>query len=148
MLRRKDGGQAMILCLVCRSPNLYTKAENLYVCNDCGNEWEQFTPKVYAVDFDGCLCEDAWPEIGAPRMAVIDYFINLRACGDKLVMNTCREGELLNDAKKWCMLRGLVFDAYNENLPERIAEYGGDCRKISADFYVDDKNLFMEGVNT
>jgi hypothetical protein len=41
-----------------------------------------------------------------------------------------------------------VFDAYNENLPERIAEYGGDCRKISADFYVDDKNLFMEGVNT
>jgi DNA-directed RNA polymerase subunit RPC12/RpoP len=28
----------MMLCLVCRSPNLYTKAENLYVCNDCG--WE------------------------------------------------------------------------------------------------------------
>lgn len=102
---------------------------------------------VYAVDFDGTLCESAWPEIGAPRMAVIDYFINLRACGDKLVMNTCREGELLNDAKKWCMLRGLVFDAYNENLPELIELYGGDCRKISADFYVDDKNLFMEGVN-
>jgi hypothetical protein len=43
--------------------------------------------------------------------------------------------------------RGLVFDAYNENLPERIAEYGGDCRKISADFYADDKNIFIVGVN-
>jgi hypothetical protein len=102
---------------------------------------------VYAVDFDGTLCESAWPSIGSPHMAVIDFFINLRACGNQLVMNTCREGDLLDDAKRWCMERGLVFDAYNKNLPERIAQYGGDCRKISADYYCDDKNLFMEGVN-
>ena len=62
--------------------------------------------KVYAVDFDGLLCEDACPEIGAPRMAVIDYFINLHACGNKLILNTCREGKLLEDAKRWCMVRG------------------------------------------
>jgi hypothetical protein len=46
------------------------------------------------------------------------------------------------------MLRGLVFDAYNENLPELIERYGGDCRKISADFYADDKNIFIVGINT
>lgn len=34
--------------------------------------------------------------------------------------------------------------SYNENLPERIAQYGGDCRKISADYYFDDKNMFKE----
>ena len=27
----------------------------------------------------------------------------------------------------------------NENLPELIELYGGDTRKISADFYIDDK---------
>lgn len=103
---------------------------------------------VYSVDFDGCLCEEAWPEIGAPKQHVIDYFIDLRACGHKLILNTCREGKLLDDAKRWCLERGLVFDAYNENLPELIEQYGGDCRKISADFYLDDKSIFMEGVNT
>ena len=35
---------------------------------------------------------------------------------------------------------GLDFDAVNENLPERIAEFGGH-KKISADFYIDDKNM-------
>jgi hypothetical protein len=99
---------------------------------------------VYAVDFDGLLCEEAWPSIGPPRKAVIDYFINLRACGHKLILNTCREGKHLEAAKKWCLACGLAFDAYNENLPERIAQYGGDCRKISADFYYDDRNRLIE----
>ena len=103
--------------------------------------------RVYSCDFDGLLCDDAWPEIGRPHMDTIDFFINLRACGNKLILNTCREGKLLDDAKRWCMARGLIFDAYNENLPERIAQYGGDCRKISADYYFDDKNMFMESVN-
>ncbi len=102
---------------------------------------------IYAVDFDGLLCEEAWPEIGAPHMAVINHFVNLRACGHKLILNTCREGKYLEDAKRWCMARGLVFDAYNANLAERIKQYGGDCRKISADYYVDDKNLFLKEVN-
>ena len=35
----------------------------------------------------------------------------------------------------------------NASCPELIAEYGGDCRKISADFYIDDHNLFLKGVN-
>ena len=35
-----------------------------------------------------------------------------------------------------------MFDAVNENLPERIALYNNDCRKIGADYYIDDKNLF------
>ena len=99
--------------------------------------------KVYAVDFDGLLCEDAWPEIGPPRRHVIDFFINLRACGDKLILNTCREGELLHKAIAWCASHGMVFDAHNENLPERIAQYGGDCRKISADHYCDDRNYWL-----
>ena len=33
-------------CPVCSSSNIYTKAENLYQCNVCGNEWEA-DPKGY-----------------------------------------------------------------------------------------------------
>lgn len=96
---------------------------------------------IYAVDFDGTLCTNAWPDIGEPRYDIITHFINLKACGHKLIMNTCREGELLDKAKIWCAKHGLVFDAYNENLPEMIEKYGNDCRKIGADFYVDDKSI-------
>ena len=55
-----------------------------------------------------------------------------------MILYTCREGDLLREAVDWCKAHGLEFDAVNENLPERIALYGGDCRKISADAYLDD----------
>lgn len=29
-------------------------------------------PTTYAVDFDGTLCENAYPEIGAPNLPLID----------------------------------------------------------------------------
>ena len=118
-------------------------------CPFCGNFFDTYDSgyKVHAVDFDGLLCDVAWPEIGQAHDDVIAYFINLQACGNKLILNTCREGKMLEAAKLWCAKRGLIFDAYNENLPERIKQYGGDCRKISADYYYDDKNVFMEGIN-
>lgn len=100
---------------------------------------------IYAVDFDGVLYAEAWPGIGEPHTHIIEHFKRLKAAGHKLILNTCREGERLQEAVLWCALHGLHFDAHNENLPERIAEYGGDCRKISADWYVDDKNLFIGG---
>ena len=40
--------------------------------------------------------------------------------------------------------RGLYFDAVNANLPERIAYFGGDCRKISADEYWDDRAVVVK----
>lgn len=30
----------IILCPICQSPNVFAKAENLFKCNECGNEWE------------------------------------------------------------------------------------------------------------
>jgi hypothetical protein len=106
-------------------------------------------PKVYAVDFDGYLCTNAWPDIGEPNIAFIQHFRELREQGHKLILWTCREGEMLQRAIDWCADYGLRFDAHNENLPERIERFGGDCRKISADWYCDDKNYWLmpEGDN-
>ena len=41
---------------------------------------------------------------------------------------------------------GLEFDAVNENLPEINELFGGDCRKIYADVYLDDKSARPEEV--
>lgn len=96
---------------------------------------------IYAVDFDGTLCEIAYPDIGQAKQNVIDFCLRKQAEGHKLILWTCRCGEYLEQAIKWCEEQGLIFDAINENLPERITEYGGDCRKVSADYYIDDKNI-------
>lgn len=92
-----------------------------------------------AVDFDGCLCQDRWPEIGEANWPAIAALLELQKRGVALILYTCREGELLENALRWCEHRGLSFDAVNENLPERIEKYGGDCRKISANEYWDDR---------
>lgn len=100
--------------------------------------------KVIAVDFDGTLCESKWPEIGRANLPVINYLLQRQANGDKLILWTCRTGELLDAAVMWSLQHGLRFDAVNANLPERIAEYGNDCRKISADEYWDDKSVIVQ----
>lgn len=95
--------------------------------------------KIIAVDFDGTLCHNAWPEIGDPNEAVIDYVCHQKYTGAKLILWTCRNGEKLEAAIKWCAERGIEFDAINENLPRIMKAFGGDCRKVYADEYLDDK---------
>lgn len=95
--------------------------------------------KIIAVDFDGCLCEANWPNIGRPNTPIIQQLISMKNDGTKIILNTCRVGTYLDEAVEWCKSHGLLFDAVNENLPEQIAQYGADCRKISADEYWDDK---------
>ena len=95
--------------------------------------------QIIAVDFDGTLCVNAWPEIGAENKSVCDYVRNRQRNGAKLILWTCRRDDMLDKAVQWCRERGIIFDAVNENLPEMIEKFGGDCRKVYADEYLDDK---------
>ena len=95
--------------------------------------------RVIAVDFDGCLCGNRWPKIGEANKGVIHTLIRLRDNGTQLILWTCRTGALLDDAVSWCKENGLTFDAVNDNIPERIALYVGDTRKVFADEYWDDR---------
>lgn len=94
---------------------------------------------VIAVDFDGTLCKSAWPEIGEENHKLIMHLRQQAAEGARLILWTCRCGDMLEAAVEWCRERGLEFDTVNENLPELIGLYGNDCRKINADIYIDDK---------
>ena len=96
--------------------------------------------KIIAVDFDGTLCENKWPEIGAANWDLIWYLQSQQdQNGAKLILWTCRAGEQLDEAVKWCELNGLRFDAINKNLPESIELFGEDTRKVFANEYIDDR---------
>lgn len=96
---------------------------------------------VYAIDFDGTLCKDEYPNIGKAYNQRIESVKRLQQAGNKIILWTSRNGKDLTEAVSWCKQRGLIFDSVNENLPEVQAKWGGDTRKIFCDFYIDDKNL-------
>lgn len=99
--------------------------------------------KIYAVDFDGTLCENKWPEIGDPHIRLIDFLKGEKKKGNKLILWTCRVGEQLDNAIRWAEEQGLIFDAINDNLPESKTMFGGDPRKIFAHVYIDDRAAQM-----
>lgn len=102
--------------------------------------------KIYAIDFDGTLCVEDFPRIGEPKLLVIAYVKQLKAQGHKLILWTCRGGRYLQEAVDFCASHGIIFDAVNENLPERVAMYDHDSRKIGADVYIDDKAVHVSDI--
>ena len=98
---------------------------------------------IFAIDFDGTLCVDNFPEIGKEIPGRIKKLKRLQEKGHKLILWTCRQndehGAHLSNAVMWCANRGLVFDAVNENLPEVQKKWGSDTRKVYCDYYIDDK---------
>lgn len=102
--------------------------------------------QIIAVDFDGTLCYSNWPELGEPNLPLIEYLKKWRASGNKLILWTCRAGEALEHAVDWCREQHLEFDAINDNLPEIIEIYGNNSRKITCDFYVDDRAILPETI--
>lgn len=99
---------------------------------------------IIAVDFDGTLCEEIYPGIGAAKQGVIEALKRRKAAGDRLILWTCRCGERLAEAVEWCTAHGLVFDAVNSNLPESVSRFNNDCRKVFADEYLEDKAVKPE----
>ena len=101
-----------------------------------------------AVDFDGTLCADAFPEAGAPNRAVIAYVKKLAADGSKIILYTSRENgtrKLLDEAVAFCKAQEIPLYAVNENPGNphaaKIGLKPSDGRKVYADLYIDDKAI-------
>ena len=97
--------------------------------------------QIIAVDFDGTLCYGNWPELGEPNRPLIKYLINQKRSSNKLILWTCRIGDALSKAVEWCHNQGLEFDAVNDNLPEIVEYYGSNSRKITCDYFIDDRMM-------
>lgn len=100
---------------------------------------------IIAVDFDGTLCENKYPEIGEPNNALLDELKLRKDNGAKIILWTCRVGDRLEQAIDWCQEHGLIFDAVNQNLPEIVESFGGVCRKVFAHKYINDRNVWDRG---
>ena len=97
---------------------------------------------IIAVDFDGTIVEHKYPQIGREIPFAITTLKKLQAERHLLILWSVREGELLDEAVDFCRKRGLGFYAVNSNMPEEEADLSAlRSRKVSADMYIDDRNL-------
>jgi hypothetical protein len=104
---------------------------------------------VIAVDFDGTLCEYAFPKIGEQKQhhkELLELLVTMRKNGHKLILWTCRgdnkEYPCLSEAVDWCRKQGLEFDAINENI-KGTKKLSGTSPKVLADYYLDDRSLIF-----
>lgn len=107
--------------------------------NQVTKEQMSSLPYIIAVDFDGTLVEDKFPEIGEPIRRVWEDLRKAQNEGCKIILWTSRDNERLKAAVEFCVERGLHFDAINDNLDECKVLFNNNTRKVYADEYWDDK---------
>lgn len=97
-----------------------------------------------AVDFDGTLHSGYYGAVGAPRQDVFDLVDSYKAMAINVglepivILWTCRCGESLDEAIKWCGDNNFHLDYVNEN---PLFWMGDWQRKIFAHCYIDDKGV-------
>ncbi len=93
-----------------------------------------------AIDFDGTIVEDQYPEIGKAKLFAFETLLKLQDKGHRLILWTYRNGTPLEKAVQFCKNNGVVFYAVNKSFPEE--EFDPNfSRKINADIFIDDRNL-------
>lgn len=93
-----------------------------------------------AVDFDGTIVENRYPEIGRPILFAIETLLKLQEEGHHLILWTYRTGISLDEAVYFCKKKGIYFYAVNKSYPEEIFDISLS-RKIQADYFIDDRNI-------
>lgn len=99
------------------------------------------TNPIIAVDFDGTIVESKFPKIGKIKKGFKKWYKLAKKNNCILILWTCRETNLLREAKKYLESIGCPFDYYNENNKEFEAI---KCRKIPATVYIDDRAGFVD----
>jgi hydroxymethylpyrimidine pyrophosphatase-like HAD family hydrolase len=94
---------------------------------------------VFAIDFDGTIVKDDYPNIGEPILDAITAMKEIKRQGHKIIIWSCRVEPQLSEMRTFLVSNNIPFDYINENCPIKIAHYNNDTRKIGADYYIDDK---------
>jgi len=93
-----------------------------------------------AVDFDGTIVENKYPDIGKEMLFAFSTLKALQKNGHQLVLWTYRTGRELDAAVEFCRNNGIEFYAVNKDYPEELFDAKSN-RKIHADLFIDDRNI-------
>ena len=103
---------------------------------------------VVAIDFDGCIAYyDGWRGVdvfGKILPGAIEALKAIRSAGHRIIIWTCRQNtQALFD---YLVRSGVPFDAINTNPWDKVVDpTPGECRKIPADVYIDDRGVSFRG---
>ncbi len=93
------------------------------------------TPFTIAVDLDGTLAENTFPEIGDPMPGAAETMAEFHRAGYRIIVFSVRgDVEQIED---WLHLNGIPFDHINEN-PDQPPDSSG---KVYAHAYLDDRGI-------
>ncbi len=97
-------------------------------------------PMILGIDFDGTCVRDSYPDVGDDMPGAGQTLRALTVRGHRLILWTCREGELLEQAVRWFEEREIpLFGVNGTPIEADFRPNGG--RKIFADLYIDDRNF-------
>jgi|CXWL01.1.fsa_nt_gi hypothetical protein len=90
---------------------------------------------IVGLDFDGTVVKHEYPKIGEPNPGAIEYIKKWVDAGGKIVLNTMRSGESLQEAVDYLKQNGIELYGVNKNPTQ---EEWTTSPKVYADVYVDD----------
>lgn len=102
---------------------------------------------IFAIDFDGTLVVNNFPNIGNPLKGAFETVKNLIENGHKCFLYTMRGSDedgyngrnLLKEAYEFCKFQGVDFGEY---INKSYIEFkGNNSPKLYADVYIDDSAL-------
>lgn len=108
---------------------------------------ETLSYKTIAIDFDGTIAYEAYPEIGGFKPHAERVMKKIKQHGGKIIIWTCRTGEQAEQVKQMLVNAGIEFDEFNSNLKEKRSMFPDDSRKVFADVYIDDRANFIKEID-
>lgn len=95
---------------------------------------------IIAIDFDGTIVEDIYPEIGEPKIFAFETMKEMQKAHHQLILWTTREGDELEAAVDFCRKNDIQFYAVNNSYPEDKYDES-ISRKINCEVFVSNKNI-------
>ena len=95
---------------------------------------------VFCVDFDHTLCDSNYPDCGDEIKPICDYIRYIaKSQYSEMILWTCRTGDTLIDAIKWCKEHGMWFDEVNRQGYFDEMQFT-ESRKVFCNTLIDDTN--------